>query len=131
MSTFNLTPTIARDEKKLKDDPGPWTQLDHLVVLPAVNSSDVNSRLIHSVDITNLHSLMSLVEKRIEIDGKYDLNLDRTPVLSIVTENSVGCGLPIAFALCRYPIALVFKIVGRCRTEESAIEMTKQYIYYY
>ncbi|CAB4489722.1 unnamed protein product [Rhizophagus irregularis] len=40
---------------------------------------------------------MSLVEKRIEIDGKYDLNLDRTPVLSIVTENSVGCGLPIAF----------------------------------
>ncbi|PKK69812.1 hypothetical protein RhiirC2_780546 [Rhizophagus irregularis] len=24
---------------------------------------------------------------------------DRTPVLSIVTENSVGCGLPIAFVL--------------------------------
>ncbi|PKC11840.1 hypothetical protein RhiirA5_497380 [Rhizophagus irregularis] len=38
--------------------------------------------LIHSINITNLHSLMSF---------------DRTPVLSIVTENSVGCGLPIAF----------------------------------
>jgi hypothetical protein len=29
--------------------------------------------------------------------------------------------------LLRYPIALVFKIVGRCRTEESAIEMAKLY----
>ncbi|CAB4413568.1 unnamed protein product [Rhizophagus irregularis] len=26
----------------------------------------------------------------------------RTPVLSIVTENSVGCGLPIAIALCSF-----------------------------
>ena len=29
--------------------------------------------------------------------------------------------------LFRYPIALAFKIVGRCRTEESAIEMAKLY----
>jgi hypothetical protein len=29
--------------------------------------------------------------------------------------------------LFRYPIALAFKIVGRSRTEETAIEMAKQY----
>ncbi|EXX57458.1 hypothetical protein RirG_206970 [Rhizophagus irregularis DAOM 197198w] len=28
----------------------------------------------------------------------------------------------------RYPIALAFKIVGRSRTEETAIEMAKKYI---
>ncbi|CAB4389552.1 unnamed protein product [Rhizophagus irregularis] len=35
----------------------------------------------------------------IKIDGKYYLNLDCAPVLSIVTENSTGCRLPVVFAL--------------------------------
>ncbi|CAG8732162.1 9086_t:CDS:2, partial [Funneliformis caledonium] len=35
----------------------------------------------------------------IGIDGKYDLNADRAPVLSIVLENGAGHGLPLAFAL--------------------------------
>ncbi|CAB4392942.1 unnamed protein product [Rhizophagus irregularis] len=61
---------VARDDKKLKDDTGPWTQLVSLV-----------NNILKSQD------------------GKYDLNLDRAPVLSIVTENSAGCGLPVAFAL--------------------------------
>jgi len=33
----------------------------------------------------------------IGVDGKYDLNLDRAPVLSIIIENNSGHGLPIAF----------------------------------
>ena len=33
----------------------------------------------------------------IGIDGKYDLNADRAPVLSIVLENGAGHGLPLAF----------------------------------
>ncbi|PKB97860.1 hypothetical protein RhiirA5_432384 [Rhizophagus irregularis] len=35
----------------------------------------------------------------IGLDGKYDLNIDRAPVLSIVIENNAGCGTPLAFAL--------------------------------
>jgi hypothetical protein len=35
----------------------------------------------------------------IGLDGKYDLNADNAPVLSIVVENSAGCGTPLAFGM--------------------------------
>ncbi|GBB97117.1 hypothetical protein RclHR1_02920002 [Rhizophagus clarus] len=230
---------VARDDKKLKDDTGPWTRLDSLVndILKSqgfilyYQIADIN----HPADSPERYYQLTISDEFwlrnardygkicIGIDGKYDLNL---PVLSIVTENNTGGGLPIAFALCnkenhhtirlaidaikknipcdnefcehkwyyenllsgngfqrvrecqnnnwkpyilidkhrpskiaiqnalhkpilcwfhimktfsenlnkwqipakfKYPIALAFKIVGRSRTEETAIEMVKQY----
>ncbi|CAB4495143.1 unnamed protein product [Rhizophagus irregularis] len=209
---------VARDDKKLKDDTADINQ-------PA-DSPDRYYQLTISDEFW-LKNARNYGKICIGIDGKYDLNLDRAPVLSIVTENSAGCGLPVAFALfnkenhhtiklaidaikknipcdnefcehkwyyenllsgngfqrvrecqnnnwkpyilidkhrpsklaiqnashkpilCwfhimktfsenlnkwqipakfRYPIALAFKIVGRSRTEETAIEMAKKYI---
>lgn len=38
----------------------------------------------------------------IGLDGKYDLNIDRAPVLSIVIENNASCGTPLAFGMNFY-----------------------------
>ncbi|GBC49009.2 hypothetical protein GLOIN_2v1542684 [Rhizophagus irregularis DAOM 181602=DAOM 197198] len=234
---------VARDDKKLKDDTGPWTQLDSLVnnilksqgfilyyQIADINQPADSPDRYYQLTISDefwLKNARDYGKICIGIDGKYDLNLDRAPVLSVVTENSAGCGLPVAFALfnkenhhtiklaidaikknipydnefcehkwyyenllsgngfqrvrecqnnnwkpyilidkhrpsklaiqnashkpilCwfhimktfsenlnkwqipakfRYPIALAFKIVGRSRTEETAIEMAKKYI---
>lgn len=35
----------------------------------------------------------------IGIDGKYDLNLDRAPILSIVAKNNANFATPIAFGM--------------------------------
>lgn len=108
-----LRQLIIRDDKKLKDDTGPWTQLDHLVnnilksqgfilhyqiadISQPVNSPDRYYQLVFSDEFW-LKNARDYGKICFGIDGKYDLNLDRAPVLSIVTENNAGHGLPIAF----------------------------------
>ena len=108
-----LRQLIARDDKKLKDDTGPWTQLDYLVnnilkpqgfilyyqiadINQLANSPDRYYQLTFSDEFW-LKNARDYGKICIGIDGKYDLNLDRAPVLSIVSENSSGHGLLIAF----------------------------------
>jgi len=31
------------------------------------------------------------------VNGKYDLNNDHAPILTMVVENNVGCATPLAF----------------------------------
>ena len=104
---------IIRDDKKLKDDTGPWTQLDYLVhntlksqgfilhyqiadVSQSINSPNRYYQLIFSDEFW-LKNARDYGKICIGIDGKYDLNLDRASVLSVVSENNSGHGLPIAF----------------------------------
>ncbi|CAB4395224.1 unnamed protein product [Rhizophagus irregularis] len=102
-----------RDDKKLKDDTGPWTQLDSLVnnilksqgfilyyQIADINQPADSPDRYYQLTISDefwLKNACNYGKICIGIDGKYDLNLDRAPVLSIVTENSAGCGLPVAF----------------------------------
>ncbi|GBB93770.1 hypothetical protein RclHR1_22290001 [Rhizophagus clarus] len=95
---------VARDDKKLKDDTGPWTQLDSLVndilkpqgFILYYQIADVNQPVdsperYYQLTISDefwLRNARDYGKICIGIDGKYDLNLDRAPVLSIVTENS-------------------------------------------
>jgi hypothetical protein len=104
---------VARDDKKLKDDTGPWTQLDSLVnnilksqgfilyyQIADINQPADSPDRYYQLTISDefwLKNARNYGKICIGIDGKYDLNLDRAPVLSIVTENSAGCGLPVAF----------------------------------
>ncbi len=108
-----LRQLIARDDRKLKDDTGPWTQLDYLVnnilkpqsFILYYQIADINQ----PVDSPNRYYQLTLSDEFwlknardygrtcIGIDGKYDLNLDRAPILSIVVENNSHHGLPIAF----------------------------------
>ena len=46
------------------------------------------------------YAIDEILEKNIiGLDGKYDLNIDHAPVLSIVVENNAGCGTPLAFGM--------------------------------
>ncbi|UZO25961.1 uncharacterized protein OCT59_018214 [Rhizophagus irregularis] len=104
---------VARDDKKLKDDTGPWTQLDSLVnnilksqsfilyyQIADINQPADSPDRYYQLTISDefwLKNARNYSKICIGIDCKYDLNLDHAPVLSIVTENSAGCGLPVAF----------------------------------
>ncbi|GBB84535.1 hypothetical protein RclHR1_01110020 [Rhizophagus clarus] len=55
------------------------------------NSEDPPSRQFYQLTLSD--------DLCIGIDGKYDLNIDRAPVLSIVAKNKGGFATPIAFAV--------------------------------
>ena len=44
-----------------------------------------------------LKNAQDFEQSYIGIDGKYDLNIDRIPVLTIVTKNNAGFVTPVAF----------------------------------
>ncbi|GET03954.1 hypothetical protein GLOIN_2v1542684 [Rhizophagus clarus] len=114
---------VARDDKKLKDDTGPWTQLDSLV-----NDILKPQGFILYYQIADVNQPVDSPERyyQLTISDEFWLRNARD-YGKICIGIDAGCGLPIAFAKFKYPIALAFKIVGRSRTEETAIEMVKQY----
>ena len=108
-----LRQLVARDDKRLKDDTGPWTQLDYLInnvlkpqgFILYYQTADINQPVnspnrYYQLTFTDefwLKNARDYGKICIGIDGKYDLNLERAPVLSVVIENNSGHGLPIAF----------------------------------
>jgi hypothetical protein len=110
-----LKQLIARDDKRLKDNSGPWTILHHLIIevlkpkgyvlhyqQPDISYSEDPSRQFYQLTLSDdlwLKNARDYGQSCIGIDGKYDLNLDRAPVLSIVTKNKAGCATPIAFGI--------------------------------
>ena len=108
-----LKQLIARDDKRLKDNSGPWTILHYLVnevlkpkgyVLhyqqPDISSSENSSQRFYQLTLSDdlwLKNARDFGQSCIGIDGKYDLNIDRAPVLTIVAKNNAGFATPVAF----------------------------------
>jgi hypothetical protein len=104
---------IKRDDKKFKNNMGPWTQLNDLIINELKPHGYILyyqvADLSHPIDSSERYYQLTLSDEFwlkngrdygqicIGIDGKYDLNIDRAPVLSIVAENGVGHALPLAF----------------------------------
>jgi len=104
---------IQRDDKKFKDNMGPWTQLHELIInelkphgyilyyqIPDLNQPNDSFYRYYQLTFSDefwLKNGRDYGQICIGVDGKYDLNIDRAPVLSIVTENEAGYGLPLAF----------------------------------
>lgn len=108
-----LKQLVARDDKRLKDHVGSWTILHNLIIetlkpkgyilyyqqpntLFPENSPQRFYQLTLSDDFW-LKNTRDFGQICIGIDGKYDLNLDHAPVLSIVTKNKAGFATPVAF----------------------------------
>ena len=111
--TAKLRKLITRDDKRLKDNFGPWTILHNMVEQLLKPSG-----FVLYYQISNLHEpedspfryyQLTVSDELwlrngrdfgkicIGLDGKYDLNNDHAPVLSIVLENNAGHGTPLAF----------------------------------
>lgn len=106
---------IMRDDRRIKENAGPWTILHYMVfdllkpqgfVLyyqqPDLSKSE--NSIDHYYQLTLSHDLWLKNGKNfgqfcIGIDGKYDLNNDKAPVLTFVVENNIGIGTPLAFGL--------------------------------
>ena len=111
--TSKLRHFIARDDKKFLDNTGPWTQLHQLVIdilkphgfvlfyqIPDLTQPPDSSKRYYQLTVSNEFWLLNgrdFGKVCIGIDGKYDLNSDHAPVLSILVENAAGHGTPLAF----------------------------------
>ncbi|RIB05642.1 hypothetical protein C2G38_2219090 [Gigaspora rosea] len=76
---------IERDDVWLRENIGPWTILDQLLT--------VSNELW-------LKQGCDCGQFCFGIDGKYDLNNEKAPVIAIVIEDQVGYGSLLAFSLC-------------------------------
>ena len=108
-----LRKLIVRDEKRLKDNAGPWTILHNMVEnflkpngfvlhyqIANPDEPEDSSARYYQLTVSDefwLRNGRDFGKICIGIDGKYDFNIDRAPVLSIVMENNAGCGMPLAF----------------------------------
>ena len=114
-SNNKLRKLISRDNKQLKENIGPWTILHNLVEnilkpkgfvlhyqIANPNEHENCSARYYQLTVSDefwLRNGRDFGKVCIGIDGKYDLNIDHAPILSIVAENSAGCGTPLAFGM--------------------------------
>jgi len=104
---------VSHNDKRLKDHVSSWTILHNLIIktlkpkgyilyyqqsniLFPENSSQRFYQLTLSDDFW-LKNTRDFEQICIRIDGKYDLNLNHIPVLSIVAKNKAGFAIPVAF----------------------------------
>ncbi|CAG8736943.1 12029_t:CDS:2, partial [Rhizophagus irregularis] len=114
-SNEKLRKLIARNDKRFKDNAGPWTILHNMIEkilkpngfvlyyqIANPDEPEGSPARYYQLTVSNefwLHNGKDYGKICIGLDGKYDLNIDRAPVLSIVIENNASCGTPLAFAL--------------------------------
>ena len=117
-SNEKLRKLIARDDRHLKDNVGSWTILHNMVekilkpngfvlYYQVANSHEPENSSARYYQLTVsdefwLRNGRDFGKICIGLDGKYDLNIDHAPVLSIVVENNAGCGTPLAFGMNFY-----------------------------
>ncbi|CAG8699079.1 3464_t:CDS:1 [Ambispora leptoticha] len=106
---------IERDNTRLRENAGPWTILDQLVTTELKNQEKVLYYQRHNTSVSEncpeyyyqltlsdelwLHQGQDCGFFCFGIDGKYDLNNEKAPVLSMVIEDEAGYGSPLAFGL--------------------------------
>ncbi|CAG8826410.1 305_t:CDS:2, partial [Gigaspora rosea] len=100
-------------DRRLKDYAGPWTILHYLVeeilkpkgyVLyyqqPDLSKSENSAEHYYQLTVSDEFWLCNgrdFGQACFGVDGKYDLNIDRAPVLTMVVENSARHGTSLAF----------------------------------
>ncbi|PKC54138.1 hypothetical protein RhiirA1_507803 [Rhizophagus irregularis] len=106
---------IKRDDRRLKENSGSWTILHYLVTeilklkgyvlyyqqpdpLAPEDHPDHYYQLTLSNDLW-LKNGQKFGNFCIGLDGKYDLNNDHAPILTMIVENNTGCATPLAFSL--------------------------------
>ncbi|RIB24776.1 hypothetical protein C2G38_2241811 [Gigaspora rosea] len=106
---------IERDNSHTRSQVGPWTTVHEIVnsvlkqkgVVLYYQQADINafedsSNRYYQLTLSNdlwLEQARDCGSFCFGIDGKYDLNTDRAPVLSLVVEDNAGYGTPIAFGI--------------------------------
>ncbi|PKB97279.1 hypothetical protein RhiirA5_468619 [Rhizophagus irregularis] len=105
---------LMRDDRRLKENSGPWTILHYLVmdVLKLKGfvlyyqqpdfSQPEDEKQFYQLTLSNefwLRNGKNFGQKCIGMDSKHDLNNDRAPVLVFVAENNSGSGTPLAFGI--------------------------------
>ena len=104
---------VARDDKKFSDNTGPWTQLHNLIInnlkprgfvlfyqTPDLTKPLNSFKRYYQLTVSDDYWLLNgrdFGKVCIGIDGKYDLNSDHAPILTILVENNAGHGTPVAF----------------------------------
>ncbi|CAG8752978.1 18050_t:CDS:2, partial [Gigaspora rosea] len=95
---------IVREDRRLKDYAGPWTILHYLVEKILKPKGYV--LYYQQPDLSKsenfefwLRNGRDFWQACFGVDGKYDLNIDRAPVLTMVVENSARHGTLLAFAI--------------------------------
>ncbi len=104
---------LVRDDRRTKENAGPWTILHYLVneilkpkgyilYYQQPDLSSAETCLEHFYQLTLSDQLWLKNAQRygnycIGVDSKYDLNNDHAPVLAIVAENDAEFGTPLAF----------------------------------
>ena len=113
-SNDKLRKLIIRDDRRLRDNIGPWTILHNMVEnilkpkgwfvlhyqIANQNEPENSPARYYQLTVSDefwLRNGRDFGKICIGLDGKYDFNIDRAPVLSIVIKNSAGCGIPLAF----------------------------------
>ena len=110
-----LKQLVARDDKRLKDHVGSWTILHNLIIenlkskgyilyyqQPNLSFPEDSPQRFYQLTLSDefwLKNARDYGQICIGIDGKYDLNIDHVPVLSIVAKNNAGFAIPIAFGM--------------------------------
>ena len=104
---------LVRDDRRTKENAGPWTILHYLVnellkpkgfVLyyqqPDLSSAETSPEHFYQLTLSDqlwLKNAQRYGKYCIGVDSKYDLNNDRAPVFAVVAENDAGFGTPLAF----------------------------------
>ena len=104
---------IIYDDRRLKENAGPWTILHYMVIellkpkgfvlyyqQPDVTKPESSSEDYYQLTLSHdfwLKNGKNFGQFCIGIDGKHDLNNDKAPILTFVVENNTGSGTPLAF----------------------------------
>jgi hypothetical protein len=112
-NTSKLKSFIMYDDRRLKENAGPWTILHYMVIellkpkgfilyYQQPDTSKPESSFEHYYQLTLSHDFWlkngkNFGQFNIGIDGKHDLNNDKAPILTFVVENNAGAGTPLAF----------------------------------
>ncbi|RHZ45370.1 hypothetical protein Glove_680g85 [Diversispora epigaea] len=106
---------IVREDRRLKENTGSWTILHYLIeeVLkpkgyilyyqqPDLSQPEDSAEHYYQLTVSDefwLRNGRDFGQFCIGIDGKYDLNIDRAPILTMIVENNAQYGTPLAFGL--------------------------------
>ncbi|CAG8791210.1 5164_t:CDS:1 [Cetraspora pellucida] len=130
---LKLRQLIERDNLRTRRQVGPWTTVHELVTnvlkqkgvvlyyqQPDTNAPENSSEKYYQLILSDnlwLQQAHDFGFFCFGIDGKYDLNSDRAPILSLVVEDNTGYGMPIAFEVSNkennYTIRLAIEAVQR------------------
>ncbi|RHZ89429.1 hypothetical protein Glove_14g63 [Diversispora epigaea] len=128
---------IVREDRRLKENTGPWTILHYLIeevlkpkgyVLyyqqPDLSKPEDSAEHYYQLTVSDdfwLYNGRDFGQFCFGIDGKYDLNNDRAPILTMIVENNMGHGTPLAFA---HWIPLIKRNILIVISSKSDISMT-------